>query len=73
MSEPVMRRTPSSLAFTSMREQTLHFHSPLAKALSLCAALSLLALPVQAATPTPAQAGYAIESPRAEQSLLLDV
>lgn len=75
MSEPVMRRTPCSLAFTSTRKLTLHFHSPLAKALSLCSVLSILSLatPLHAETPAVPEAGYAIESPRAVHSLLLDV
>lgn len=76
MSEPVMRRTRSGLAPNSARKSALRVHSPLAKALSLCSVLSILAFaaaPLQAETSAAADAGYAIESPKAVHSLLLDV
>lgn len=75
MSEPVMRRTQSGLASILARKPALRVHSPLAKALSLCSVLSVLALaaaPLQAET-TAANAGYAIESPKAVHRLLLDI
>lgn len=76
MSEPVMRRTQSGLAPNLARKSALRVHSPLAKALSLCSVLSILAFaaaPLQAETSAAADAGYAIESPKAVHSLLLDV
>ncbi|SFP97222.1 Uncharacterized protein SAMN05216177_106356 [Ectopseudomonas toyotomiensis] len=76
MSEPVMRRTQSGLAPILARKSALRVHSPLAKALSLCSVLSILAFaaaPLQAETSAAADAGYAIESPKAVHSLLLDV
>jgi photosystem II stability/assembly factor-like uncharacterized protein len=76
MSEPVMRRTRSGLAPSSARKSALRVHSPLAKALSLCSVLSILAFaaaPLQAETSAAADAGYAIESPKAVHSLLLDI
>ncbi|MFI8607985.1 WD40/YVTN/BNR-like repeat-containing protein [Pseudomonas sp. NPDC077649] len=76
MSEPVMRRTQSGLASILARKPALRVHSPLAKALSLCSVLSVLsfaAAPLQAETSAAAEAGYAIESPQAVHSLLLDV
>ena len=51
MSEPVMRRTQSGLAPILARKSALRVHSPLAKALSLCSVLSILAFaaaPLQA-------------------------
>ncbi|MGA4472953.1 WD40/YVTN/BNR-like repeat-containing protein [Ectopseudomonas chengduensis] len=76
MSEPVTRRTQSGLAPILARKSALRVHSPLAKALSLCSVLSILAFaaaPLQAETSAVAGAGYSIESPRAVHSLLLDV
>lgn len=76
MSEPVMRRTQSDLASKQARKSALRVHSPLAKALSLCSVLSILAFaaaPSQAETTAAADAVYAIESPKAVHSLLLDV
>ncbi|UYP32532.1 YCF48-related protein [Pseudomonas sp. Z8(2022)] len=71
-----MRRTRSGLAPSSARKSALRVHSPLAKALSLCSVLSILAFaaaPLQAETSAAADAGYAIESPKAVHSLLLDI
>lgn len=76
MSEPVMRRTPSDLAPATARKSALRVHSPLAKALSLCSVVSMLvfaAAPLQAETSGTTQPTYAIESPKAVHSLLLDV
>lgn len=75
MSEPVMRRTPCSRASNQERQLTLRFHSPLTRALSLCGVMSLLALgamPLHAET-SAAPSVFAIESPKALHSLLLDV
>ena len=77
MSEPVMRRTQSGLTPTTAHKSALRVHSPLAKALSLCSVLSVLAftaVPAYAETSsTAAEAGYAIESAKAVHSLLQDV
>ena len=76
MSEPVMRRTQSGHAAGLFGVPALRVHSPLAKALSLCTVLSVL---VFSGTPLQAQAAaepavrYSIASPKAQQSLLLDV
>ena len=63
MSEPVMRRTQSGLAPKQARKSALRVHSPLAKALSLCSVLSILAFaaaPLQAETTAGADAVYAM-------------
>lgn len=76
MSEPVTRRTRSGQASRWTCMPAFHVHSPLAKALSLCSVLSILNLApalVQAEAQASAEAGYAIESPKAVHSLLLDV
>lgn len=76
MSEPVMRRTQSGPASKLSRKPALRVHSPLAKALSLCSVLSVLAiahLPAQADSSAAAEVSYSIESPRAVHSLMLDV
>ncbi|CAD5109783.1 WD40/YVTN/BNR-like repeat-containing protein [Zestomonas carbonaria] len=70
MSEPVMWRTQSTRV-----EPALRIRPPLAKILSLCSVLSIFAL---ATLPAHAEsnadpAAYAIESPKAARSLLLDV
>ncbi|WP_324731104.1 WD40/YVTN/BNR-like repeat-containing protein [Pseudomonas paeninsulae] len=72
MSEPVKRRTRTGL----FNAPALCFYSPLAKALSLCSVLSMLifaAAPLQAKTATDAAVRYSIESPKAQEKLLLDV
>ena len=75
MSEPVLRRTPSGFVEQSSRLPTFRFLSPLAKALSLCSVLSVLtfAAPLHAEGATDSNPVYAIESPKAVRSLLLDV
>ena len=75
MSEPVMRRTQVGHPARLMRTPAFRVHSPLARALSLCSVLSVLAF---SAVPLQAQAAdaavrYSIESPKAEKRLLLDV
>ena len=73
MCEPVMRRTTFD-ARARQGMSALSLRSPLAKALSLFGALSLLtaaSVPVQAET-VPASV-YSIISPKAQQGLLLDV
>ncbi|WP_439888948.1 WD40/YVTN/BNR-like repeat-containing protein [Pseudomonas sp. MBLB4123] len=75
MSEPVMRRTHTGHVARLSCWSALRVRSPLAQALSLCTALSILTLsalpaPAQAAEPAPR---YAIESAKASQRLLLDV
>lgn len=75
MSEPVMRRTQTGHAVGLPRMSALRVHSPLAKALSLCSVLSMLAF---AAVPAQAQgvdaaSQYAIESAKAKENILLDV
>lgn len=75
MSEPVMRRTQAGHAAGLLRTPAFRVHSPLAKALSLCSVLSILAfgaVPLVQAAEEPV-AGYAIESAKAHHSLLLDV
>jgi len=75
MSEPVMRRTQAGHAAGFLRTPALRVHSPLAKALSLCSVLSILAcgsVPLVQAAEGPASS-YAIESAKAHHSLLLDV
>lgn len=75
MSEPVSRRTQSGVCAAVMHTPAFRFHSPLAKALSLCGALSVLtfsALPVMAAE-TAAASVYSISSAKAVESLLVDV
>jgi photosystem II stability/assembly factor-like uncharacterized protein len=72
MSEPVKRRTQAGL----FNAPALRFYSPLAKALSLCSVLSMLifaAAPLQAQAATDAAVRYSIESPKAQEKLLLDV
>ncbi|AYC33494.1 hypothetical protein D3880_14495 [Pseudomonas cavernae] len=72
MSEPVMWRTRIGHASDV---PALRFHSPLAKVLTLCSVLSVLtfaAAPVHAQS-TDSTATFAIESPRAVNSLLLGV
>ncbi|WP_407692373.1 WD40/YVTN/BNR-like repeat-containing protein [Pseudomonas xionganensis] len=76
MSEPVMRRTQTGHAMGLSRMSAFRVHSPLAKALSLCSVLSMLtfaALPAYAQTGSDAASQYAVESAKAQQSLLLDV
>lgn len=76
MSEPVMRRTQTGHAVGLPRMSAFRVHSPLAKALSLCSVLSMLtfaALPAHAQTSSDAASQYAIESGKAQHSLLLDV
>lgn len=75
MSEPVLWRTESGHAVEVLPAPASRFHSPLAKALSLCSVLSILAFaaPLHAATTDAAAASYAIESPKAVQGLLLDI
>lgn len=76
MSEPVMRRTQTGHAKGLSRMSAFRVHSPLAKALSLCSVLSMLtfaALPAYAQTGSDAASQYAVESAKAQQSLLLDV
>lgn len=70
MSEPVMRRT--SIDARACQASTLRLQSPLAKALSLIGLLSLSAaiLPVQAESQAQV---FAVESAKAQHSLLLDV
>ena len=73
MCEPVMRRTTFD-ARARQGMSALSLRSPLAKALSLFGALSLLtaaAVPVQAET-APASV-YSVISPKAQHGLLLDV
>lgn len=75
MSEPVLRRTQSGVCAALMHTPAFRFHSPLAKAISLCGVLSVLtfsAAPVLAAD-TAAATVYSIESAKAVESLLLDV
>ena len=72
MSEPVMRRTQSGQAENLFRS----LQSPLAKTLSLCTVLSVLAFavaPVQAESADQPAAAYSIESAKAKHSLLVDV
>lgn len=72
MSEPVMRRTPSG----QLHAPAFRDYSPLARALSLCTVLSILlfaAAPLQAQAGEEPSARYSIESPKAQQRLLLDV
>lgn len=76
MSEPVMRRTQTGHAVGLSRMSAFRVHSPLAKALSLCSVLSMLtfaALPAYAQTGSDVASQYAVESAKAQQSLLLDV
>ncbi len=75
MSEPVMRRTQSGRVARLLRAPALRVHLPLAKALSLCGALSMLAVAVMPASvqAAPATTRYAIESDKAAKTLLLDV
>lgn len=75
MSEPVLRRTQSANARHGMRVLASRLSSPLAKALSLCGALSVLtfAAPLHADSTSAGTNLYSIESPQAAQSLLLDV
>lgn len=76
MSEPVMRRTQAGSVAGLFRAPAFRVHSPLAKALSLCSVLSILTLtvaPLHAQAATDSAASYAIESPKALESLLLDV
>ena len=75
MSEPVLRRTQSGVCAALMHTPAFRFHSPLAKAISLCGVLSVLtfsATPVLAAD-TAAATVFSIESAKAVESLLLDV
>jgi photosystem II stability/assembly factor-like uncharacterized protein len=74
MSEPTWR-TRSGLAAV-FRLSALRLHSPLTNTLSLCAAFSVLglgAMPLQAEESAASDPLYAIESPKAVQSLLLDI
>ncbi|MCQ4272214.1 YCF48-related protein [Pseudomonas kuykendallii] len=74
MSEPTWR-TRSGLSAV-FRRRILRLHSPLTNALSLCAAFSMLglgAMPLQAEESATREPLYAIESPKAVQSLLLDI
>ncbi len=76
MSEPVMRRTQSGHAVGMFRAPAFRVYPPLAKALSLCSVLSVLAFaaaPLQAQAAADSAPGYSIESPKAPQRLLLDV
>lgn len=76
MSEPVMRRTRSGLTVEALHTPAFRFHSPLAKALSLFSVLSILAAavaPVSVSAASPDAPIFAIESPKAVSSLLLDV
>ncbi|MVW77249.1 hypothetical protein GJV18_18175 [Pseudomonas sp. R-22-3w-18] len=71
-----MRRTQTGHAMGLSRMSAFRVHSPLAKALSLCSVLSMLtfaALPAYAQTGSDAASQYAVESAKAQQSLLLDV
>lgn len=73
MSEPVMWRTQPGHASIAPVNR---FHSPLAKMLSLCGVLSILAVaavPVQAEEQANPEISYAIESPKAVHGLLLGV
>ena len=75
MSEPVSRRTQSGVCAALMHTPAFRFHSPLAKAISLCGVLSVLtfsAAPSLSAD-TAAATVYSIESAKAVESLLLDV
>ena len=76
MSEPVMRRTQAGHVAGLFRTPAFRVHSPLAKALSLCSVLCILAvaaLPSYAQGATEATTRYSIESPKAPHRLLLDV
>jgi photosystem II stability/assembly factor-like uncharacterized protein len=70
-----MRRTQFDHA-AEVRASAIRFNSPLAKALSLCSVLSVLAFsgaPMQAHGASESATLYAIESPKAVDRLLLDV
>lgn len=76
MSEPVMRRTRIGLASLLAYKPLRRVHAPLTNVLSLCGLCCMLGLgaaPLHAETGTTTDSGYAIESPRALHSLLLDV
>lgn len=75
MSEPVMRRTQSGHVAKSIRTPVSRIHSSLAKALSLCSVLSVLAFATAPLSLQAAEAAslYSIESTRAQSSLLLDI
>nr|WP_256665954.1 YCF48-related protein [Pseudomonas sp. 8Z] len=69
-----MRRTPCSRASTQEGKLKLRFHSPLTKALSLLGVMSFLTFAVMPLhAETSATSVFAIESPRAQHGLLLDV
>lgn len=76
MSEPVLRRTQSGHPAGLLCAPVFRVQSPLAKALSLCAVLSILsfaAVPVSAQTSGGSEPSYAVMSDQAQHSLLLDV
>ncbi|TBU90624.1 WD40/YVTN/BNR-like repeat-containing protein [Phytopseudomonas dryadis] len=76
MSEPVTRRTRTGEGTHAVRKPALRLHSPLARALSLCGLLSLLALgvsPAQAQIPADEASVYSVPSAKAASSLLLDI
>jgi photosystem II stability/assembly factor-like uncharacterized protein len=71
MSEPIMRRTQSGPA-----EKIFRPLNSLAKVLSLCSVLSVLAFvsaPLQAETQGAVSSGHAIESAKAQYGLMVDV
>lgn len=75
MSEPVLRRTQAGHTAGLLCAPAFRVQSPLAKALSLCAVLSLsfAAAPVSAQTAGGSESSYAVMSDQAQHSLLLDV
>ena len=76
MSEPVMWRTQIGHAAIALRKPMLRVHSPMAKALSLCGALSvmlLVGLPQQAQAETASSEVQSVVSAKAQHSLLVDI
>ncbi|WP_410017107.1 WD40/YVTN/BNR-like repeat-containing protein [Pseudomonas sp. 5P_3.1_Bac2] len=76
MSEPVMRHTQANEVVGLARTSALRVHSPLAKALSLCSVLSIFMLassPLVVHAESAQAEVQAVESAKAQHSLLLDV